>query len=412
MSNRISHDQAEKAYDGAFWLTYAANTLLMIAVSMMFRYSDFVMVLANNPQHEQILGWIVGVGATGSIAMRMFQGVAIDRFGAGLVWSGSLFAVVVSLYVHRFVDHVDTPMIYFVRILYATSVAGSFGASITFVSLRAPAGRIAELIGVLGSSGFLGMAIGPFLADSILRPGQVDLPHVQVLFQFAAGVTFIAMICAIIAGRRVIKRLRRRGSRPPAWWILKRYHPGAILLVGFGMGLGIGIPFVFVRPFADTLGVDGIRWFFVVYAMTAFAVRVFTRTLPDRWGVRPTVLLGMAFMATSMLSYLLATNAWLLMVPAFLGGVAHAFVFPAAVAGCSVSFPMRYRGLATTLMLTMFDVGSLVGPPAVGSLLQIARSASLPDYKVTFAVVTVVLALLTAIYAAAAKRKVCSTSGT
>lgn len=384
----------------------------MIAVSMLFRYSDFVMVLDDDNQYEHILGWVVGTGAIGSIVMRVFQGMAIDRFGAAIVWSGSLLAVVVSLIIHLYITRIDTPAVYIVRIMYATSVAGAFGASITFVSKRAPAGRIAELIGVLGSSGFLGMAGGPFLADSILRPGQIDLPHVHSLFRFAALVTFMAAVCAIIAGQSEVKRPRRQGSRPPVWWILKRYNPGAILLVGFGMGLGIGIPFVFVRPFADTLNVDGIRWFFVVYATTAFIVRIYTRTLPDRWGVRPTVLLGMAFMAASVLSYLLATNGWLLMIPALFGGVAHAFVFPAAVAGCSVSFPMRHRGLATTLMLTMFDIGNLVGPPTVGSLLRATRAASLPDYEISFAIVTAVLLSLTAVYAAAANRNVCSTSGT
>lgn len=401
-----------KAYDRAFWLTYGANTLLMVAVSMLFRYSDFVAVLTEHAQHEHLLGWIVGIGASGSIIMRMFQGVAIDRFGAGLIWSLSLSGVVLSLVWHLYVMRVDTPTVFLARMLYATSIAGSFGASITFVSLRAPAGRIAESIGVLGSSGFLGMAIGPAVADLVLRPGHVDLPHVHDLFELAAAVTGGALICSLAAGRGSAKPQFRTRSRPPTWWILRRYNPGAILWIGFAMGLGIGIPFVFVRPFADTLNVDGIRWFFIVYAATAFSVRIFTRRIPDRWGVRPTLILGMSFMAASMLSYLVATNGWLLMIPAFLGGTAHEFVFPAAVAGCSVSFPVRYRGLATTLMLTMFDIGSLVGPPAVGNLLKAARWFELPDYEITFFAVSFALVILTARYAAAAKRKVCSTSGT
>jgi hypothetical protein len=52
--------------------------------------------------------------------MRLFQGVAIDRFGAGRIWSLSLPSVVVSLIDHLFVRGVETPTIFLVRISYAT----------------------------------------------------------------------------------------------------------------------------------------------------------------------------------------------------------------------------------------------------------------------------------------------------
>ena len=43
----------------------------------LFRYADFVTCLGGS---EYELGWIVGVGMLGSIAMRIFQGVGIDRY--------------------------------------------------------------------------------------------------------------------------------------------------------------------------------------------------------------------------------------------------------------------------------------------------------------------------------------------
>ncbi len=413
-ASQVRQNAGKSAYDRVFWLTYASNSALMISGSMMFRYSDFVTVLSDGATNtEHILGWIVGLGATGSIAMRVFQGVAIDNLGAGIVWVCSLVSIALTFWGHLFIQHVDTPPIFLIRILYATSVAGAFGASITFVSLRAPEGRIAELIGVLGSSGFLGMAIGPSIADFILQPGYVDLPHVHLLFKTELAIVTFATLAAFAANIQAPAPKRRPSlvKRPPAWWIVRRYHPGAILLMGLAMGIGIWIPFVFVRPFAESLNVDGIGPFFFVYAGTAFMVRIFTRTLPDRWGVRPTVTMGMCFLALSMFAYLIAIDKWLLLVPAILGGVAHAFVFPAAVAGCSLSFPVRYRGLATTLMLAMFDLGGLIGPPAFGSILKCTRDFGLPEYKITFASTGATLLVLTGLYAAAS-RKVSSTKGT
>ena len=349
----------------------------MIAVSMMFRYADFVTYLGGS---EYELGWIVGIGMFGALAMRFFQGAGIDRYGAGNIWAASVALVVASLMAHLWVDRIDTPLIYVLRILYTTSLAGAFGASITFVSLRAPAHRTGESIGALGSSGFVGMAVGPVIADYLFAQPSAGREAVDRLFLWASAISLVALIATLQA--RAFG-----GPRPPAnrrslpmWWLLKRYHPGAILMVGVAMGLAIGIPFYFLRPFTERLGIPGIRGFFLVYASVAFSVRLVCRRLPDRWGVRRTVMLGMLFLTADMLSFLFVHDSWSLLIPATFGGIAHAFVFPAAMTGGSLAFPTRYRGLATTLMLTMFDLGNLVGQPAVGTILRLAERMGWPPY--------------------------------
>ncbi len=374
----------------------------MVGVSIMFRYADLISYLGGT---EYELGWIVGIGMLGAIAMRIFQGPAIDRYGAGDVWLASVALVFISLVAHLWIERIDTPLIYLLRILYTISLAGAFGASITFVSLRAPPERTGEMIGALGSSGFVGMAVGPVVVDYLFaQPGSGRVP-VDRMFLWAAGMALIALISTaqarFLAGGRAATRRRPM----PTWWLLRRYHPGSILLVGVAMGLGIGIPFYFLRPFAEQLGIEGIRSFFLVYAVTAFTVRLMCRQLPDRWGVQRTVMLGMVFLTADMLSFLLVRNERMLMLPAALGGVAHAFVFPAAMTGGSLAFPVRYRGLATTLMLTMFDLGNLVGQPAVGSALHLARQLGWPAYPTMFLSVAVVMIATLSLYAATSRAK-------
>jgi MFS family permease len=55
-------------------------------------------------------------------------------------------------------------------------------------------------------------------------------------------------------------------------------------------------------------------------------------------------------------------------------------LFPAVIASGSTSFPVRHRGLATTLMLSMFDLGNLFGAPLVGGILHFSRPLGLPAY--------------------------------
>src|SRR5206468_11092418 len=51
-------------YGRAFWLSYLALTSLMIAVSLMYRYADFVTFLGGT---ELELGSVVGVGMIGNL---------------------------------------------------------------------------------------------------------------------------------------------------------------------------------------------------------------------------------------------------------------------------------------------------------------------------------------------------------
>ena len=144
-------------YDRAFWLTYLSNGLTTLANGMMVRYSDYVEAIGGD---EQQLGLIVGAGMLGSIAIRLAQGEAIDRYGAARIWFWSVVAYSVSLLLHLFVTSAYSPAVFLVRTLMQASLAGIFGASITYVSLQVPAKRMAEVVGALGTSGFLGLMIG------------------------------------------------------------------------------------------------------------------------------------------------------------------------------------------------------------------------------------------------------------
>ena len=383
-------------YSSLFWMAYTANTSLMVAVSILFRYADFVMCLGGT---ESDLGWIVGLGMLGAIAVRMGQGAAIDRFGATAIWITSAGIVLASLVGHLLVTDIG-PTVYVLRMFYTVGLAGFFGSSITFISSRAPANRTGEMIGALGSSGFVGMAVGPLIADFIFRIPASYSTQVDRMFYVAGGMVLLSCTATWLATRAARGTVRRDPQRraEPMHRVLMRYQPGAVLVIAVAMGLGIGVPFSFVRPFAQQHGIDGIRGFFLVYASVAFLARIFCRRLPDVWGVRQTITLGMTFLTAEMFAFLLVRDVWTLMIPATLGGLAHSFTFPAAVTGGSLAFPLRYRGLATTLMLTMFDIGNLVGGPAVATILMMARNANLPDYPTTFVAAAICMAGCTAVY--------------
>ncbi len=380
-------------YGAPFWFTYVANAAMMVAVSILFRYADFVTYLGGS---EFQLGLIVGVGMVGALTMRMVQGVGIDQYGPRRVWLASVALFIASLLCHLAITSIDSPAIYLVRVLMNTSIAGAFGASITYISLLAPKHRVPELVGTLGTSGFLGTCLGPILGDYLFQ-GELTRGAVNNMFLAAAGTAGIALICAFFATRGAARPLAQ--PRPPVWSLLKQYHPGPMLLVAVAMGFGVGMPHTFLRTYAAELNIDRIRFFFVAYAAMAFSVRLLTRRMAETHGIRTMVLLGLGCLAASMLLYPLAMNEWTLAIPAGVAGFAHALLFPAVIGGGSISFPTRFRGLGATLMFAMFDLGNLVGQPAVGGMLELSRAVGLPAYPTMFVSMALILTSVAAIYA-------------
>jgi MFS family permease len=374
-------------YGVTFWWTYAANLSLTLVVSLLFRYSDFVAFLGGT---EKQLGWITGIGMLGAIVSRCFQGVGIDRCGPRQVWLISLSLLVTSLLCHLAVSSASSPLLYGLRIAYAAGLAGAFGASLTFVSLSAPPGRTAEMIGMLGSSGFLGMALGPQLGDWILGGSAVASEAIRRMFCCASTGGLVSLVCAFLATRCEVHVPPSR--RPPILALIRRYHPGPSLLVGLAMGMGIGMPGTFVRPFAAQLQISRVGTFFLVYAIVAFVVRVRATHLADKWGARPTILCGLGLSISSVLSFLAVYAEWMLVLPAALGGAAHALLFPAVVSQGSLSFPRRYRGLATNIILIMFDIGLLVEQPVLGTTIDRVRAAGGDGYFAAFVGLAVFLA--------------------
>ena len=400
-ASRLDALSVPRVYNASLLLAFVANVFQLIAVSLLFRYSDFVNVLGGNEWH---LGWIVGLSSVGAIVFRLVQGTAIDRFGPGSVWLVSVFGEMVALLWHLNIDSVTGFEVYAARTLFALSVAGTFGAWLSFISLQAPQERIAEVIGVVGSSGFVGMAIGPTLGDGLFSGTEIDRAAVNMMFGVAAAMTGVAWGAAMLAVRlaRHHRALHEHRNEPKsgghAWRRIWRNRPGLILLVGALMGLSIGFPGTFLRPLAESHGISHIKTFFIVYNLVAFTSRLLFRRAPQVLGLKPTILLGFGFMAASMLLYLPLRSVAGFWWPAAAGGMAHSFLFPSVVASCTNRFPIAQRGLATHLILAMYDLGVLVGMPMIGLIVTQSRAMGRDPYATAIEVLCGVIVVVSLAY--------------
>jgi len=393
-----SHEFPSVTYDTHFWFTCAAHAGLMVSISTTFYYAYFVEFYGGG---EGLLGWIAGIGMVGAMLMRGFQGVAIDRYGPRIVWMGSLLLLALSLAAHTFVSAAAAPTVFLLRIMMMTGLAGAFGASMAFISLRSPEARMPEMIGVMGSFGFFGQIIGPIIGDWLFRGGEITAQRIDRMFYLAAAAALVTLAFAAAA---TWHEPRRKAPRLPSLWsLLRTYHPGWLLMMGIAMGTAVGMPQTFVRPFTASIGIERIQIFFIVYGLSAFGWRILTRQFTDIFGVRTMNVVGLGTFALSTLLYLTVTSEWMLILPAFAGGAAHAFLFPAVVGGGTRIFPKKYRGVGMTLMLAMFDAGNLVGQPLIGGLIVGARQTGWPAYPTMFVVMSGLFTAICVVYACAVR---------
>jgi MFS family permease len=387
-------------YGMTFWLAYGSNCLVMVAVALLYRYADFITLLGGTELH---LGWIVGVGMIGSLIARMILGSSIDLYGAKLIWLGSILLLAATCFAHLAVSSYNGVAVYLLRVLFCCAFAGVNGASLTFVSGRGPTKRMAELIGMLGTAGFLGTVVGTALGDLLFSVIQSGHMQIVTMFVGAGVLTLLSFPFAWLASRSELRPKPTPG--PSMLSVLRRHHPGSVLLVSVAMGIGLGMPCVFLRPFAAQLDIPRISLFFLVYSMAAIITRILTRRWAERFGLRPLILLGTLGIAASMALFLLVHTEWQLIWPAVAFGCFHAILYPSVVAASNVTFPARHRGLATLLVLAAFDTGQLAGAPMAGVVLHYSESSGLPPYPTMFLTTAVLLALVGVYYALAQRRK-------
>ena len=372
-------DGCSSLYGPTFWTAYIANTLVNVAYASLFRYADFVSILGGN---ELNLGWIVGVGMVGSVLARLSLGAAIDQRGPRLVWLGSLVVFSVTCFAHLAIVRCDGVGIYFLRFAYCTALAGIFGASTTLVSARVNMNRMAELIGLLGTAGFLGIMLGTHLGDALLGSGEIHRYLVNRMFMVAGLLGLLALPLAWLATRHAPRPAAR--ERVPVFALVRRYQPGFVLVIAVVSGVALSLPQTFLRTYAAELNIGRIGVFFTTVAATAVVTRVITRNLPNRLGLSMMIFIGLGLMASAQLLYLVVRSEWQFMLPALPYGLAQGILYPMVTAVATGAFPARYRGLGITLVLASFDIGQLIGAPTAGGILHGSALVGLAAYPTLF----------------------------
>ena len=359
-----------------FILSYIANLTLVTANTATFIFADWTAWLSENGNsfgtyQEELPGRIIQYGIAAALCCRLFLGQAIDRFGVRRVWIVMNLLALSGMWTFASLTELSGSVIVG-RILFVTGVGGMFTCGTFHIQSCVVEHRRTEFIALLGSSGFVGMVLGPHLAELIIRLTNENRDeYFPLIFSVATGLMVAVLGCVVLVTRGITRP--QRAPRPTLLRLMRAYWPGLIMGVAMAMGLTFVVPSVFLARFNQHEQLGGISTYWTAYAIMAFLFRIFTAALSQRVGRFRLVAFGLLAQGAGLWLLLPVTEWWHLIFPAILCGFGHALLFPSIVSLGTQPFPAQYRGSGTNLTLGCFDLGAGLSAPLLGRIIDLQQ---------------------------------------
>lgn len=346
-----------RLFTRSFVFASLSQMLMGLTFALFVHFAGFLVELGAD---ELTIGLIIGVGSLGSLVVRPFVGVLMDRIGRRpLIHAGNLINVVgTALYLT--VDSLSW-WVYALTVVHGLAEAVLFTALATYGADIVPEDRRTEGLALYGVSAQLPIALGGLVGDLLLRLGDFDL-----FFLVSTGIAALAMAAALPLEEA------RRQTRPSGGFFAavaqRRLQP--IWLVSAGFSASIISYFVFLKTYVDTAGIGSVGLFFAVYSGTAITLRVVGARLPQRVGELRLLVVAMLGMAAGL--GILATSSGTpgFVLAALTTGAAHGYTFPILYSLVVTRTPEADRGAALSGFLSFFPLANVVGAPAMGFLIS------------------------------------------
>ncbi len=250
---------------------------------------------------------------------------------------------------------------YFFRFLQGAAVAVFLTSNLTLIADLAPPERRAEAVGIFGVSGLVTIALAPAVGEVILRVWGFRGFFVGTIL-LASGAVLVSLQTAMPVLESTVPS---RGLGSSFW---ATFFP--ILIAAFQFGFANAVVFVFLPPFARSLGMPRIGPFYVLYTMAAIAVRFLGGRIADRLGRQQVVLPSLMGLTAGILLFGMLRSTWLLLLIAVINGTSHGFLYPAASAMVFDRAPSGARGRVLSVYNIAVLVGGVVGAVGFGWLAE------------------------------------------
>ncbi|WLR60012.1 MFS transporter [Guptibacillus hwajinpoensis] len=364
---------------------------IFICMANFFIFAGFQMTLPTLPLFvnelggsDQLIGFVVGIFTLSALLIRPWSGHVLESLGRRIIFLIGLIVFVISVGSYAFTGSLI--LLFLMRVVQGLGWGMSTTAVGTIATDLIPQKRRGEGMGYFGLAGNLAMAFGPALGLFLIA-----LSGFQTMFLIAASAGLLSFIIAAFIR---YKPANKTPIEKKKWDIFEKTAlMPSILLFFITMVFG-GIA-TFLPLYAEKLGIDGIEWYFVVFAVSLMLVRAFAGRIYDRKGHKAIFLPGAFLILLAMVDLTLLANQFMLILAAVLFGIGFGSVQPALQAWAVNEAPLHRKGMANATFFSFFDLGVGLGAMFFG---LIASTFGYADIYLTAGISVIISMVIYVIY--------------
>jgi MFS family permease len=324
-------------------------------------------------------GLSIGSFSIASLLLRPAVGWSSDRYGRRPLLIGGSLLTVAALLLH--VVAADLLVFTVARCGLGAGEAFFFVAALAAASDFAPEERRGEAISYLSLSLYLGIAIGPPVAEWIFAAGSYTAVWIA-----AAAVAGVAVALSLFVPESAPAATGGGAGRSVRAMLI---HPAGVLpgiVVLFGLW-GMAGFFTYLPLYTPEVGMDGAGLPLTAYALVVVVLRVVGATWPDRFGAARLSGIALAISAIGLAVVGLVPTSVGLMVGTLVFASGVAFTMPALLALAVSRVTPTERGMVVGTTTVFLDLAFGVAPVVLGFV------ADASGYRTTF-LVSALLALV------------------
>jgi MFS family permease len=343
-----------------------SRDFIMICMANFFIFLGFQMTMPTIPLfvnhlggNDQLVGFVVGIFTFSALLVRPNAGKLLETKGRRFVFLIGLSIFVLSLGTFGFLT--SMVMLFVMRVIQGIGWGFSSTASGTIATDLIPARRRGEGMGYYGLSSNIALALGPSLGLAL-----IDVITFEQLFLICAGLGIAAIILASTITYQKVEKPIHEITRKTFDVFEKSALPPSFLLffitVTFG-GISTFLPLYTVQR-----GVDGIQWYFLIYALALMVTRLYAGRVYDKYGHIAVFIPSMLMILAAMLLLAWMPNNAILYTAAVLYGLGFGTVQPALQAWSIEKAEHHRKGMANATFFSFFDLGVGIGAILFGQI--------------------------------------------
>jgi MFS family permease len=348
-----------RLFTGAFVRLALANLFSVSSFTVFFLFPLFI---TEHGGSKVDIGILMGALSLSSVLCRPWVSQMVDRLGRKKSYTiGTLILTMVSLTYLFIPGDIDRFFffLFLIRVLHGVGVALCFTSAFTYIADIIPVGRLNEGLGMFGTTGLMGMAIGPLIGETVL-----SLLGFRATFIAAGLLAFFALILHLPLPESYTPD---SATKPQTFFqVLARRKILFVTFLAVLFGFGLAAYGSFASPYAHSLDLPLVSLYFVAYSTAAVLTRIFGGRLADRIGENRVIPPALLINGIGLLLLIWLNGTAMLIISGLVTGCGHGFLFPCLNALAIRDEPVAIRGKINGIFTGGIDTGIFTGSITLG----------------------------------------------